>query len=101
MDCLVCLWWMIDLSIIFEKLFLWCRGKVVVPKGKVLTFQGIGNPVLSYDDAANLAGSTSKSASTVIEADDFIASGVTFQVLAPHERTCNLFTISTATFDRI
>jgi len=57
-----------------------CRGKVVVPKGKVLTFQGIGNPVLAYDDTANSAGSTSKSASTTILADDFIATGITFQV---------------------
>lgn len=60
----------------------WClyREKVVVPKGKILTFRGIGNPVLAYDDDATAAGSTSKSASTVISADDFIATGVTFQV---------------------
>lgn len=51
-----------------------------MPKGKVLTFQGIGNPVLTYDDTANSAGSTSNSASTVIQADNFIATGITFQV---------------------
>lgn len=59
------------------------REKVTVPKGKVLTFQGIGNPVIAYGDTANSAGSTSNSATTAILADDFIATGVTFQNTAP------------------
>lgn len=57
--------------------------KIVVPKGKVLTFQGIGNPVLAYGDTANSAGSTQNSASTAILASDFIATGVVFQNTAP------------------
>ena len=51
-----------------------------MPKGKVLTFQGIGNPVLAFGDTANSAGGTQNSASVTILADDFIANGVTFQV---------------------
>lgn len=66
--------------ILLSKTLCTCREKIVVPKGKVLTFQGIGNPVLAYDDTANSAGSTQNSASTAILADDFIATGVVFQV---------------------
>ena len=60
--------------------FLLCRGKVTVPKGKVITFQGVGNPVLVYGDTASSAGSTQNSASTAILADNFIAKGVVFKV---------------------
>lgn len=56
------------------------RGHVTVPKGKTITFQGVGNPVLVYDDTASSAGSTSKSATVAILADYFIARGVTFKV---------------------
>lgn len=57
-----------------------CREKILVPKSKILTFQGIENPILSWGDTANSAGSTQSSASTTIMADDFIANGIIFQV---------------------
>lgn len=59
---------------------MFCRGKVTVPSGKVITFQGVGNPVLVYGDTANSAGSTQNSATTAILADYFIARGVVFKV---------------------
>ncbi|KAG0592419.1 hypothetical protein KC19_1G250800 [Ceratodon purpureus] len=59
------------------------KGKVKVPKGKTITFEGIGNPVLVYGDTASSAGSTSKSASVSILADNFIARGVVFKNSAP------------------
>lgn len=58
-------------------------GHVTVPKGKTITFQGVGTPVLDYDDTAASAGSTSKSATVAILADNFIARGVTFKNSAP------------------
>ena len=71
-----------DYSTLFFNLFMYffCRGKVTVPKGKVITFQGVGNPVLVYGDTASSAGSTQNSASTAILADNFIAKGVVFKV---------------------
>ncbi|XP_024370104.1 probable pectinesterase 53 [Physcomitrium patens] len=59
------------------------REKILVPKSKILTFQGIENPILSWGDTANSAGSTQSSASTTIMADDFIANGIIFQNTAP------------------
>jgi len=57
-----------------------CREKITVPKGKLITFQGNGNPTLVYGDTAGSAGSTANSASTAILADGFIAIGITFKV---------------------
>lgn len=59
------------------------REKVTVLKGKTITFQGVNNPVIVYDDTAGSAGSTSNSASVTILADNFIARGVTFKNSAP------------------
>ena len=55
-------------------------GKVRVPKGKTITLEGEGDPVLVYGDTASSAGSTSKSASVSILADNFIARGMTFKI---------------------
>lgn len=57
-----------------------CREKIRVPKGKIITFQGVNSPVLVWGDTAGSSGSTENSASTTILADDFIATGVVFQV---------------------
>jgi len=57
--------------------------KITVPKGKLITFQGNGNPTLVYGDTAGSAGSTANSASTAILADGFIAIGITFKNSAP------------------
>lgn len=67
-------WWVL--------LFLWliCREKVLVPKGKTITFQGTGYPTIVYGDTASSAGSTEASATTSIAADYFIATGIIFKV---------------------
>lgn len=59
-----------------------CREKITVPKGKIITFKGVNNPVLVWGDTAGSSGSTQKSASTAILADDFIATGVVFKVVS-------------------
>jgi len=59
------------------------KEKVLVPKGKTITFQGTGYPTIVYGDTASSAGSTEASATTSIAADYFIATGIIFKNSAP------------------
>lgn len=63
-----------------------CRQKVLIPKTKpYITFQCSGRKtILVWGDTAAKAGGTSKSASTAIEADHFIATDCTFSVMHTH-----------------
>ena len=55
----------------------------MVPKTKdFITFQGAGQKytIFSWSDTAAIANGTSRSASTAVEADNFIAKDLTFRV---------------------
>lgn len=65
-------------------LFVICREKVKIPSSKpFITLQGVGRDatIITYNDTANSTGSTSKSATFFVEAANFTARNLTFQVL--------------------
>jgi len=68
-------------TIIFVKAGIYKEKlKLVSTKKNVLLIgQSYKNTILTYDDYAKIAGGTSKTFSTLIEADDFYAENITFQ----------------------
>ncbi|WP_082564252.1 pectinesterase family protein [Flavobacterium sp. Root420] len=68
-------------TIIFVKAGIYKEKLKLVSTKKNVTLIGefYKNTILTYDDYAEIAGGTSKSFSTLIEADDFYAENITFE----------------------
>ena len=68
-------------TIIFVKAGIYKEKLKLVSTKKNVTLIGESykNTILTYDDYAEIAGGTSKSFSTLIEADDFYAENITFE----------------------